>query len=85
MIVIVYAHDQPSAGIEVKKPFHGLDVLNRVMVQLAAQLKKQKRSSNTPGQQKQPRQDDNVPESQAGRTWRTRKMRPIDLLISSSL
>ena len=41
MIVIILVQVERSARVEVEQSLHGLDVLDRVMIQLAAQLQKQ--------------------------------------------
>ena len=83
MIVIILAQVEPSAGIEVQQSLDCFDVLDRVVVQLAAQLQKQKRRRENPGQRRRTLASTKTYQSvRRVRTWWTPK---IGRTIFSSL
>jgi hypothetical protein len=65
MVVVILTQAQRAQAIEVEQSLHGFDVLNGVVIQLAAQLKEQERRRENPRQYQNAGQHKNVPERQA--------------------
>ena len=62
MIVIVLVQQQAPASVEVKQPLHRLDILDRVMIQLASHLEEHECGGQAPGEHQHTRQHEHVPQ-----------------------